>query len=157
MGLYVRIEDRLSKQFSIFQLMTVLGIGASEVRLARNVLKQLYHQGHIMRISRNMYKKVEDDIKSKQLKKKSKKTIKKKDQKIIQKAQIKKSKKAIKQIPLTKLSRLGSKTEEKFKSLGIKSVNDLIKEKPSDLAKLISGVSQDSIKNWIEEGKELVK
>ncbi len=60
-------------------------------------------------------------------------------------------------IALTELDGLGPKTEDKFKELGINSVNDLINEKPADLAKLIYGASKSSIKNWIEEGKELLK
>lgn len=60
-------------------------------------------------------------------------------------------------ISLTKLDGLGPKTEEKFNELGISSVNNLIKENPSELAKLVYGASEDSIKDWIKEGKELLK
>ncbi|MFW9782146.1 MAG: hypothetical protein ACFFFB_07675 [Candidatus Heimdallarchaeota archaeon] len=57
MGLYNNIKDQLPKQFSIFQLMSVLRIDAKEVRLVRNILKQLFKQGYIKRISKNMYEK----------------------------------------------------------------------------------------------------
>jgi DNA polymerase/3'-5' exonuclease PolX len=148
MGLYNKIEEKLNNQFSIFQLMTVLGIGASDVRLARNLLKQFHQQGYVKRISKNMYKKMENIQKSKQS------DILKKGN--IPKSQIKKKQLNKNLIPLTKLHRLGSKTEQKFSALGVNSVNDLIKEDASDLAKLISGVSEDSIKEWIEEGKNLL-
>lgn len=58
MGLYNNIKDKLPKQFSIFQLMSVLEIDASNVRKARNVLKQFYLEGYIRRLSKNMYEKV---------------------------------------------------------------------------------------------------
>jgi len=63
----------------------------------------------------------------------------------------------IETIALTELDGLGPKTEEKFIELGIKSVNDLIKENPSELATLIYGASEDSIKEWIKQGRELLK
>ncbi|MFW9899046.1 MAG: hypothetical protein ACFFDO_07280 [Candidatus Thorarchaeota archaeon] len=58
MGLYNNIKDKLPKQFSIFQLMSVLEIDASDVRKARNMLKQFYLEGYIRRLSKNMYEKV---------------------------------------------------------------------------------------------------
>ena len=58
MGLYRNIEDKLPKQFSIFQLMSILEINASDVRKARNILKQFYLEGYIKRISKNMYEKL---------------------------------------------------------------------------------------------------
>jgi predicted flap endonuclease-1-like 5' DNA nuclease len=58
---------------------------------------------------------------------------------------------------LTELDGLGPKTEEKFNELGINSVNDLIKEDPAELATLIYGASESSIKDWINEGKKLLK
>ena len=45
MGLYNNIKDNLPEQFSIFQLMSVLGIDALEVRKVRNLLKQFHLQG----------------------------------------------------------------------------------------------------------------
>ncbi|GAH50763.1 unnamed protein product [marine sediment metagenome] len=60
MGLYNNIKDKLPNQFSIFQLMGVLGIDAPEVRKVRNILKQFYLQGFIKRVSKNMYKKLEN-------------------------------------------------------------------------------------------------
>lgn len=59
MGLYNNVKDNLPKKFSIFQLMSVLGIDALDVRKARNLLKQFYLQGFIKRISKNMYEKLE--------------------------------------------------------------------------------------------------
>lgn len=58
MGLYNNIKDKLPLQFSIFQLMSALDIDASEVRKARNLLKQFYLEGYIKRISKNMYEKL---------------------------------------------------------------------------------------------------
>ncbi|TFF85347.1 MAG: hypothetical protein EU518_01315 [Promethearchaeota archaeon] len=58
MGLFNNIKDKLPKQFSIFQFMTVLGIGASKVRIARNLLKQFHQKGYIKRIGKNMYEKI---------------------------------------------------------------------------------------------------
>ena len=59
MGLYNNIKDNLPKQFSIFQFMSILGIEASQVRKARNLLKQFYLHGYIKRLSKNMYQKDE--------------------------------------------------------------------------------------------------
>ena len=59
MGLYTNIKEKLSKQFSIFQIMSLLGLDAPEVRKARNILKQFHLQGYIKRISKNMYQKME--------------------------------------------------------------------------------------------------
>ena len=59
MGLYINIKEKLTKQFSIFQLMSILEMDAKEVRKARNLLKQFYLEGYIKRISKNMYQKVE--------------------------------------------------------------------------------------------------
>ncbi|MFO7797814.1 MAG: helix-hairpin-helix domain-containing protein [Promethearchaeati archaeon] len=63
----------------------------------------------------------------------------------------------IKPIKLTKLNRLGPKTEEKFREVGIDSVNELIDKDPGELAKKIDGASQNTIKKWIEEGKKLLE
>jgi DNA polymerase/3'-5' exonuclease PolX len=144
MGLYNNIEENLPKQFSIFQLMAILGINASEVRLARNLLKQFYQAGYIKRIGKNMYQKLEQPEKSQ--KKEPKKISKGKKTSMKSEAEV---------IPLTELHGLGPKTEERFTKIGIKSVNDLIKEDPSELAPLIKGSSESSIKDWIEEGKRL--
>ncbi len=59
MGLFNTIKEDLPKQFSIFQLMSILGIDASEERKVRNLLKQFYLQGYVRRTSKNMYQKVE--------------------------------------------------------------------------------------------------
>jgi hypothetical protein len=58
LGLYNNIKDELPKQFSVFQLMSILGIDAIEVRRVRNILKQFFKQGYIKRISKNMYEKI---------------------------------------------------------------------------------------------------
>jgi predicted flap endonuclease-1-like 5' DNA nuclease len=60
-------------------------------------------------------------------------------------------------IPLTELTGLGPKTEEKFHELGVMSVQDLLKEKPEDLATLIHGCSEDGIADWQKEGKSKLK
>jgi len=59
MGLYKNIKDKLPEQFSIFQLMGILGIDAQDVRKARNLLKQFHLQGNVKRIGKNMYQKIE--------------------------------------------------------------------------------------------------
>ncbi len=58
MGLYNNIKEKLPNQFSIFQLMGILGIDAPDVRKARNILKQFHLQGYIKRIGKNMYEKI---------------------------------------------------------------------------------------------------
>jgi predicted flap endonuclease-1-like 5' DNA nuclease len=57
---------------------------------------------------------------------------------------------------LTSLSGLGPTTAKKFEELGVNCVEDLAKEDPSELASLVKGVSEDRIKNWINECKELL-
>ncbi|MFX1308329.1 MAG: hypothetical protein ACFE8C_01395 [Promethearchaeota archaeon] len=63
--MYNNIKDNLPEQFSIFQLMSTLGIDALQVRKVRNLLKQFYLQGYIKRISKNMYQKIENEKKTK--------------------------------------------------------------------------------------------
>ncbi len=58
--------------------------------------------------------------------------------------------------PLTNLQGLGPKTKDKFTEVGVNNVEDLIKESGEELSMLIKGVSLDSIKKWIEEGKQLL-
>jgi predicted flap endonuclease-1-like 5' DNA nuclease len=60
-------------------------------------------------------------------------------------------------VPLTELSGLGPAAEKKFVELGVNCVEELILEDPSELRQLIKGISEERIKNWIEEGKQLVK
>ena len=57
MGVYNSIKEQLPKQFSIFQLIGILGVDAQEVRKVRNLLKQFHKQGFIKRLSKNMYEK----------------------------------------------------------------------------------------------------
>ncbi|MHA1652149.1 MAG: hypothetical protein ACTSYB_18360 [Candidatus Helarchaeota archaeon] len=59
MGLWDKIKDGLNTEFSIFQLMELLGMDEDDKRDARNILKQFHITGKIVRISKNMYKKVE--------------------------------------------------------------------------------------------------
>ncbi|MFW9901496.1 MAG: helix-hairpin-helix domain-containing protein, partial [Candidatus Thorarchaeota archaeon] len=59
--------------------------------------------------------------------------------------------------PLTDLSGLGTATAKKFIELGVDTIEVLCEENPEELATLIKGVSEDRIKKWIEEGKELIK
>jgi len=56
---------------------------------------------------------------------------------------------------LTSLSGLGPATAKKFEDLGVSCAEELVKEDPAELAKLIKGVSEERIKNWIIECKEL--
>lgn len=58
---------------------------------------------------------------------------------------------------LTELPGLGTATAKKFIELGINSIEDLCKENPEEIAPLIKGVSIDRCKNWIEDGKEIIK
>ena len=57
MGLYNSIKEQLPKQFSIFQLIGILGVDTQGVRKVRNLLKQFHKQGFITRLSKNMYEK----------------------------------------------------------------------------------------------------
>ena len=58
MGVYNSIKEQLPKQFSIFQLIDILGVDTQEVRKVRNLLKQFHKQGFIKRLSKNMYEKI---------------------------------------------------------------------------------------------------
>ena len=58
MGVYSDIKNKLPNQFSIFQLMEVLGTDANDVRKVRNLLKQFYLDGNVKRLSKNMYQKM---------------------------------------------------------------------------------------------------
>ena len=80
------------------------------------------------------------------------------------KERVKKEPKAIKkELPkaettaLTSLSGLGPATAKKFEELGVSCAEELVKEDPAELAKLIKGVSEVRIKNWISECKELLQ
>jgi len=80
------------------------------------------------------------------------------------KERVKKEPKAIKkELPkaettaLTSLSGLGPATAKKFEVLGVSCAEELVKEDPAELAKLIKGVSEERIKNWISECKELLQ
>lgn len=59
-------------------------------------------------------------------------------------------------IPLTELQGLGPATAKKFNEIGVSSVENLVKESPEELALLIKGCSEDRLKKWIEEGKNLI-
>ena len=59
MGVYNTIKEELPKQFSIFQLISILGVDNQEVRKVRNLLKQFHKQGFVKRLSKNMYEKIE--------------------------------------------------------------------------------------------------
>jgi len=59
MGVYNSIKEELPNQFSIFQLISILGVDAQEVRKVRNLLKQFHKKGFIRRLSKNMYEKIE--------------------------------------------------------------------------------------------------
>jgi large subunit ribosomal protein L13e len=58
--------------------------------------------------------------------------------------------------PLTSLTGLGSTTAKKFVEVGVNSVEELIEENPEELVLLISGVSEERLKKWIDEGKVLL-
>ena len=84
--------------------------------------------------------------------------------KAAKKARVKKEPKAIKkELPklettaLTSLSGLGPATAKKFEELGVSCAEELVKEDPAELAKLIKGVSEERIINWIKECKELLQ
>ena len=59
--------------------------------------------------------------------------------------------------PLTSLSGLGPATAKKFEALGVSCAEELVKEDPAELASLVKGVSEDRIKLWISECKELLQ
>jgi hypothetical protein len=58
MGIWEMIKNELHPEFSLLQLMELLGMDAEDKRDARNLLKQFYKAGKIVRISKNMYRKV---------------------------------------------------------------------------------------------------
>ena len=59
MGVYNSIKEELPNQFSIFQLISILGVDSQEGRKVRNLLKQFHNKGFIKRLSKNMYEKIE--------------------------------------------------------------------------------------------------
>ncbi|NVM28243.1 MAG: hypothetical protein HWN65_05335 [Candidatus Helarchaeota archaeon] len=59
MGLWEKIKDELNPEFSLFQLMELLGMDEDDKREARNILNQFHITGKIARISKNMYRKLE--------------------------------------------------------------------------------------------------
>lgn len=59
-------------------------------------------------------------------------------------------------IPLTELTGLGPTTANKFSELGVNTIEELSKEKAEELALLIKGVSEERLKDWIEQAKEMV-
>jgi predicted flap endonuclease-1-like 5' DNA nuclease len=59
--------------------------------------------------------------------------------------------------PLTELPGLGPATSNKFAELGVNNVEDLCKEKPEELALLIKGVSEERLRDWIEQGKKMIE
>ena len=58
---------------------------------------------------------------------------------------------------LTSLTGLGPATAKKFEELGVNCAEELVNENPADLAKLIKGVSEERIRSWISECKELLQ
>ena len=58
---------------------------------------------------------------------------------------------------LTSLTGLGPAAAKKLEELGVSCVEELIKEKPGDLAPLIKGISEERISKWCDEGKEILK
>ncbi len=58
MGIWEMIKNELHQEFSLLQLMELLGMDAEDKREARNLLQQFYKAGKIVRISKNMYRKV---------------------------------------------------------------------------------------------------
>ncbi|NVM54682.1 MAG: hypothetical protein HWN66_13340 [Candidatus Helarchaeota archaeon] len=58
MGLWDKIKDELSSEFSLIQLMELLGMDEEDKREARNILNQFNTSGKIARISKNMYRKL---------------------------------------------------------------------------------------------------
>ncbi|MFX1295829.1 MAG: hypothetical protein ACFFD2_13375 [Promethearchaeota archaeon] len=59
MGLWENIKNSLNHEFSLIQLMEILGMDEEDKREARNILNQFYKNGKIIRISKNMYRKYE--------------------------------------------------------------------------------------------------
>ncbi|MHA1727172.1 MAG: hypothetical protein ACTSWY_00390 [Promethearchaeota archaeon] len=58
MGLFSKIEADLGNTFSLFDVMRILEMGEEDLHEARNLCRQFYQMGFIKRISKNMYKKV---------------------------------------------------------------------------------------------------
>jgi len=58
---------------------------------------------------------------------------------------------------LTSLTGLGPATAKKFEELGVSCAEELVNEDPAELANLIKGVSEERIRSWINECKELLQ
>ncbi len=58
---------------------------------------------------------------------------------------------------LTSLTGLGPATAKKFEELGVSCIEELANEDPAELANLIKGVSEERIRSWIKESKELLQ
>ncbi|MHA1266711.1 MAG: hypothetical protein ACTSRS_15855 [Candidatus Helarchaeota archaeon] len=58
-GLWTQIKDELNPEFSLIQFMELLGMDSDDKREARNILTQFYQAGKIIRLSKNMYRKLE--------------------------------------------------------------------------------------------------
>lgn len=89
----------------------------------------------------------------------SKKVVAKKKVKSIKKEKHKEEKEKVelKGTPLTSLAGLGPSTEQKFVELGVRNIEDLVKEDAQELSTLIKGVSEERIQKWIEEAKKLLE
>ena len=59
MGIWESIKSELGNEFSLMQLMELLGMDEEDKREARNILKQFLIAGKIVRISKNMYRRLE--------------------------------------------------------------------------------------------------
>ena len=99
-------------------------------------------------------KEVIEKAPKKPLVKEKPKPVKKEKEKPVKAGKIKIEEKGT---PLTDLPGLGAATAKKFIELGVNTIEELCKENPDELASLIKGVSVDRCKDWIEEGKEMIK
>ncbi len=59
MGIWDQIKNELKPEFSLRQVMEVLGMDKDDKREARNILQEFFVAGKIIRHSKNMYKKLE--------------------------------------------------------------------------------------------------
>ena len=129
-------------------LKDVEKIGKKKQPFSKKEKKRRPFKPKIEKVTKEVIEKIEKTPDKKPVEEK-----KKPSKKVKQKA----AKAEMKGTPLTECSGLGAATAKKLIELGVTNVEELCKENPEDLAKLLKGVSEERLKKWIEEGKEILK
>ena len=138
-------------------LKDVEKIGKKKQPFSKKEKKSTPFKPKIEKVTKDIIEKIEktpDELPVEEKKKPAKKVKQKKAKTEKPEAEAEAEKKGT---PLTECSGLGAATAKKLIELGVTNVEDLCKENPEDLAKLLKGVSAKRLKTWIEEGKDLLK